>query len=102
VFDPIAPRAPTVFGRSTDAYLTWYEPKPEWQALVAAPDPYQLRSAGFDYVYYDIRYWESLTSQTQALLQSPCVMLVEQVDGYRSENDLRTDFRRLVDVRNCK
>jgi hypothetical protein len=102
VFDPIPSRAPTVFGRSTDAYLTWYEPKPEWQALVAAPDPYQLRSAGFDYVYYDIRYWESLTSQTQALLQSPCVMVVEQVDGYRSENDLRTDFRRLVDVRNCK
>ncbi|KAF0109315.1 MAG: hypothetical protein FD146_359 [Anaerolineaceae bacterium] len=102
VFDPIPPRAPTVFGRFTDAYLTWYDPKPEWQVLVAAPDPYQLNAAGFDYAYYDIRYWESLTPQAQKLLQSPCVVLVKQVDGYRGENDLRADYRRLVDIRNCK
>ena len=27
--------------------------------------------------------------------------LVDQVDGYRSENDYRKDFRRLLDIRAC-
>lgn len=102
IFDPIPPRATTVFGRFTDAHLTWHEPKPEWKELVAAPDPYQLNAAGFDYVYYDISFWENLSPEYQALLGSPCVVQVEQVDGYRSENDLRADFRRLLDIRNCK
>jgi hypothetical protein len=102
VFDPSPSRAPTVFGRFTDAYLTWMDPKPEWQELVAAPDPYQLQAAGFDYVYFDIRYWENLSPENQALLESPCVVLVKQVDGTRSENDLRADFRRLLDIRACK
>jgi hypothetical protein len=30
------------------------------------------------------------------------VVLVKQVDGYRGENDLRADYRRLSDIRNCK
>jgi hypothetical protein len=102
VFDPIPPRATTVFGRFTDAQTTWHEYKPEWKALVADPDPYLLRASGFDYVYFDIGYWESLSIKYQTLLESPCVSLVKQVDGYRSEDDLRPDFRRLLDIRTCK
>lgn len=102
VFDPSPSRAPTIFGRFTDAYLNWYEAKPEWQELVENPDPYALRAAGFDYLYYDIRYWELLGPQEQVLLDSPCLVLVEEVTGYRSETDYRADYRRLVDLSNCK
>jgi len=75
---------------------------PEWQALVESPDLYKVQAAGFDYIYYDIKYWENLSTQSQALLESPCAILVQEYTGYRSETDYRTDFRRLLDVRNCK
>jgi hypothetical protein len=102
IFDPDPNRAPTVFGRLTNAASSWNTMTPEWQALVDSPNPYKIRAAGFDYIYYDIPYWESLTPQTQALLQSPCVILMQEYTGYRSETDYRTDFRRLLDIRNCK
>lgn len=102
VFDPSVFRAPTVFGRFTDSSPTWYLQSPEWQALVDSADPVRIRAAGYDYMYFGIDYWERLSSAQQALLQSPCVRQVAEVDGIRSENDYRKDFRRLLDVRNCK
>jgi hypothetical protein len=103
VFDPKPFRATTVFGRFTNAYSSWWEaPKPEWQALVDAPDPYRLHAAGYDYAYYDIGYWNSLPKKYQELLQSSCVKQVQQVDGYISETNYGKDFRRLVDISTCK
>lgn len=102
VFDPDPNRAPTVFGRFTNAASAWYVMTPKWQALLESPDPYKIRAAGFGYVYYDIRYWENLSPQSQTLLESPCAILVQEYTGYRSETDYRPDFRRLLDVRNCK
>ncbi|MBO9367990.1 MAG: hypothetical protein J7555_04460 [Chloroflexi bacterium] len=101
IFDPIPPRAPTLFARPTNAYVDW-RPKPEWGEWAANPDPYRLRAAGFDYLYFDKPYWESLTPPQQAAFQQACVRLVEEWNGYRSETDFRKDFRRLLDIRECK
>ncbi len=101
VFDPIAPRAPTIFARPTDAYVDW-RPKEEWLALVANPDPYALRAAGFDFVYFGIEYWESLTPAQRVALEQPCVKPVDEWKGYRSPTDFRKDFRRLLDIRSCQ
>ena len=102
VFDPSTFRAPTVFGRFTDSSPTWYARSPGWEALVDAPDPIQLHAAGFSYMYFDRDYWEALTPEQQSALQASCVKQVAQVDGIHSEKDYTKDFRRLLDIRDCK
>jgi hypothetical protein len=102
VFDPYPTRAVTVFGRYTDSNETWYVPKSEWDKLAAAPDPFALHAAGFDYIYFGIEYWENLPPAYQSALQATCVRLVDERTGYRSEKDYRKSFRRLLDIRACE
>jgi hypothetical protein len=102
VFDPSVFRAPTVFGRFTNSSPTWYLQSPDWQALAAGPDPYKIRAAGFDYMYFDIDYWNGLAPAQQSALKNICVKQVAQVDGIHSEKDYTRDFRRLLDITDCK
>ncbi len=97
VFDDIASRPGTIFGRKTDSGITWYESKPAWEALVNAPIPADLHAAGFDYVYLDQAYWDSLGTKYQQLLQAPCVRLVKQYDWEGPPSD----FRKLLDIQSC-
>lgn len=102
IFDPNVFRAPTVFGRFTNSSPTWYVQSPEWQALVNDPDPLKIRAAGFDYMYFDSDYWNILTPAQQSALKNSCVRQVAQTDGIHSEKNYTKDFRRLLDVKNCK
>ena len=102
IFDPTVYRAPTVFGRFTDSSPSWYQTSPAWQALASAPDPFKIHAAGFDYMYFDGDYWDNLTPAEQALFKVECVKQVAQVNGIHSEKDYRKDFRRLLDVHDCK
>ena len=102
IFDPTVYRAPTVFGRFTDSSPSWYLKSPAWLALMNAPDPYKLRAAGFDYMYFDIDYWNSLTPPEQSLFNASCVKQIAQVNGVHSEKDYAKDFRRLISIRSCK
>lgn len=97
IFDPIASRSPTIFGRPTDSHITWYEEKPEWAELVEFPNPIDLKAAGFDYAYIDYRYWDQLDPEYQQMLQAPCVHLVEEYKEKRTH-----EFRRLLDIRECQ
>lgn len=101
VFDPDPRRVVTVFGRSTDSMTSW-TPKPEWTALMENPDPYKLNAAGFDYVYFGIDYWESMSPEIQQKLQDTCVQVMDEVQGIRAPDDYRKDFRRLLDISACK
>ena len=96
VFDPSPSRAPTVFGRATDSSLTWFDEKPAWQALAAAPDPVKIKAAGFDYIYLDNIYWGNLDFASRDLLNGPCVKVVQEY-----ENSMR-ETRRLLDIRACR
>ncbi len=103
VFDPVPVRAVTVFGRYSNSYDTWYVPKTDWEALVAHPDPHVLNRAGYRYVYFGIYEWEEQwDAVARALLQDPCVKVVDQVNGIRAPDDYRKDFRRLLDISACK
>jgi hypothetical protein len=102
VFDPVVFRAPTVFGRFTKSSPTWYARSADWIALRDMPDPVRIRAAGFDYMYFDRDYWDGLTAAQRASISVPCAREVAQVDGIRSEQDYRKDFRRLVDIQACK
>lgn len=101
VFDPDPRRVVTVFGRGTDAMTSW-NPKPEWIALMEDPDPYALQAAGFDYLYFGADYLEFLSPEAQAKLQDACIKLVDEVQGIRSPEDYRKDFRRLLDITACQ
>ncbi|MCJ7433954.1 MAG: hypothetical protein MUO77_10750, partial [Anaerolineales bacterium] len=101
VFDPNPLRVVTVFGRATDAMTSW-TPKDEWAALVDNPNPRALHAAGYDYVYFGIEYWDELSKEDQSGLQDACVKVVDEVQGIRSPEDYRKDFRRLLDITGCK
>lgn len=101
VFDPDPVRGVTVLGRYSFSSNTWGQTRPEWDELLAAPDPYALRAAGFSYVYYSIAYWEQLDPQVQEALSSSCVKTVDRADGFRSERDYRKDYRILLDIKSC-
>lgn len=101
VFDTLPARAVTIFGRFTDSNETWYVPKASWIALAQNPFPRDLRAAGFDYFYYSQINWESFSPEVQSALEDPCVKLVVQADGIRSD-DLRKSWVRLVDLRGCE
>lgn len=101
VFDPNPLRVVTVFGRATDAMISW-TPKDEWAALADNPDPRALHAAGYDYVYFGIEYWDELSKDNQKGLQDACVKVVDETLGIRSPDDYRKDFRRLLDITGCK
>ncbi len=102
VFDTLPARAVTIFGRFTDSNETWYVPKQSWIRLAQNPFPRDLRAAGFDYFYYSLINWESFSPEVQSALEDPCVKLVVQADGIRSDTDFRKSWMRLVDIRACK
>jgi hypothetical protein len=97
IFDPTASRSPTIFARATNSHITWYSEKEDWQNLVTIPDPYAIRTAGFDYIYLDKNYWDHLDGDYQKMLQDPCVIVVDEV--YRTRYP--EDFRKLLDISAC-
>ena len=99
VFDPDPSRGMTIFGRQTNALIVWGVEAPAFKALLENPDPYQLSTAGYSYVYADKDYWKLYA----ALWEQPCVNVLKTVDGAKlSHDEFIPDFRRLADISGCK
>jgi hypothetical protein len=99
ILDPESSRAPSIFGRQAESLIHWGVNRPEYEALVANPDPYQLNAAGYSYVYADKEYWK----QYDAQLSQPCVRLLDTVEGVREARaGVVPDFRQLADISACK
>jgi hypothetical protein len=96
VFDPEPYRSPTVFGRPSMGFNTWWDATPQWAALRKNADPAQLASAGFHYAYFDNRYWREIGAAGQKRMSAACVRLVDEY------NDDQGNFRRLLDLEKCK
>jgi hypothetical protein len=98
VFDPLGPRATTIFGRPTRSNDTWYRPNAAWSELLVQPEPHALRQAGFDYVYTDKDYYK----EHAEWLGQPCIILIQEVSGSKQQfNGTVPDYRRLLDIRAC-
>lgn len=95
VFDSVPHRAVTLFGNSARAYNTIYEPMPEWEALVADPNPEFLANAGYDYIYIERAYWVSLSTEQKKSFQHPCI------DVMLEEHQLDGDYRILMNISAC-
>ena len=96
VLDSMPERAITVFGRASHSRPKIYEYYPDWQALIASPDPATIARTGYTYVYMDQAWWGKLTASQQEAFSQGCVNLVYEDTASGST------FRRLYDVRLCK
>jgi hypothetical protein len=97
VLDRIPERSVTIFGRISRASSGIYTPLPDWEALIADPNPTQIAAAGYHYVFMDRVWWDHLAPTQQAVFQQPCIDII---DERKQSGD--TDYRLLVDVSACK
>ena len=95
VLDSIPERSVLLFGRPSFAAQDVYKRSPQWQALVANPDPAAVAAAGYSYVYMDEGLWKKATPAVQQAYEQPCVQLVAEMKL------LGTQFRRLYRVKSC-
>ncbi len=96
VLDTRPERAVLLFGRASFAARDVYKRAPEWQALVANPDPASVASRGYSYVYMDDGWWQGLSPELQAAYAQPCVRLVTELDFTAGQ------FRKLYNVAACR
>ena len=96
VFDPVYPRAATIFGRPARSSKTLGETLPVWNSLEENPDPYQLKAAGSDYLYVDLKYYTKYTN----LIQQSCARLIDKVQDKNGAQIV--DARYLWQVTDCK
>ncbi len=97
VFDNNYPRAATLFGLPIKSSKTMGETLPEYNAFHGNPNPIALSSAGYGYIYTDMKYWQL----HQELFDQACVRLLGEVEQISNDGRL-LDFRRLVDISACK
>ena len=97
VLDRVPERSVAIFGRISRAHSGIYDPLPEWEALIADPDPAQIAASGYGYVYMDRVWWDSLSPVKQNNFIQPCVDIVDE----RKQNE-GADYRLLVYVNNCR
>jgi len=96
VFDPIPYRSAVLFGKPTNAGLTWFDMKPEYDAMFNNPDMQSMLKSGIGYIYTDRAYIDSLPSDVSKRFNQACVVILE---------DLKDDFgsqRVLMDIRACQ
>ncbi len=96
VFDPVYPRAATILGRPIRASKTMGENLPEWDALNENPNPFNLKAAGYDYLYVDLKYLNKYTK----IIQKDCAVLVDQVQD--KNNGKIVDARYLFSISDCR
>ncbi len=96
VLDNTPERAVTIFGRAAATSSDIYKPLPVWETMIAAPDPYTLRTYGFSYAYITKAYWDSLPPPNRQQMMDPCVRLVHE------ETDASGDYRKLLDLKSCQ
>ena len=95
VFDPVYPRAATVLGRPIRSSKTMGETLPEWNALSQHPDPYQLKSAGYDYLYVDLKYLNKYSN----FIQQDCAKMIDSVQD--KNGTVVVDGRYLYQLSGC-
>lgn len=95
IFDPVYPRAATIFGRPIRSSRTMGETLPEWNTLKDKPDPSLIHQAGYDYLYVDLKYLEKY----RKLVTADCAQPLDSVETI--DNGSILDGRYLFDVSGC-
>jgi hypothetical protein len=96
VLDSSGWRAVTVTGRLTRSAADSYTMLDAWAELRAYPDVREVVLQGFDYVYIDRYWWDSMPEDAQGSYSAPCVLLLDE----RYDNGAN-GARWLYDISNC-
>jgi hypothetical protein len=96
VLDSSPWRAVAVTGRLTVSSSDSNEVLPSWQSLVADPVVGAVRQAGFDYVYMDSEWHDSMPGGARQSYEQPCVRPLAEVHGNGSNGS-----RWLYDISRC-
>lgn len=96
VLDSHSWRAVAVTGRPTRSAVDSSRPLDSWSDLTAAAEAGRVARAGFDYVYVDTWWWESMTEGVRASYLAPCVARTAEMHDNGANGS-----RWLFDVRAC-
>ncbi|MGH2628534.1 MAG: hypothetical protein ACRDHY_18005, partial [Anaerolineales bacterium] len=96
VLDSHSWRAVVVTGRPTRSAVDSSLPLDSWNDLRAAPEAGRVARAGFDYVYVDTWWWDSMAEEIRAAYLAPCVARAAEAHDNGSNGS-----RWLFDVRSC-
>jgi hypothetical protein len=97
VFGPLG--ATTILtGHLTGQLLNEARPGTTWQELSDAPSLASLRSAGYDFLYIDSRWWDDFSPEVLAAagLDAACVTTLAEV-----WDNSHVNYRRFLDLRSC-
>lgn len=96
VFDPEPIRSAVLFGKPTDAAITWFDYKPKFKSTFNNPNPVEMKNDGYGYVYTDRAYLKSLPDEVAKRFDQACVqILADYKDDFGAE-------RILMDIRDCQ
>jgi hypothetical protein len=95
VFDPVYPRSATILGRPIRSSITMGENLPEYLALLNHPDPFDLKDAGYDYLFVDLKYF----TKYQDVIQQECARLMDKVED--KNGGKLVDARYLFSIADC-
>ena len=101
VFDLTGYRGQTLFGRLSIDTIDGFT-KSQYLPYQKNPNPYDLRKAGFGYIYLDKRYWDHLSVSDQQALYPSCAHVMNRMEKMNSATGELSDFRVLIDITNCK
>ncbi len=90
-------RAVPITGRLTRSSAGSYETLEEWETLQAQPLLEQVVASGFDYIYIDSNWWESMGAAARDSYEDPCVQLVQE-----AHDNAQNGSRWLFDLSACK
>lgn len=96
VLDSHSWRAVAVTGRPTRSAANSSRTLDSWSDLTAAPEAGRVARAGFDYVYVDTWWWDSMAEGVRASYLAPCVARTAETHDNGANGS-----RWLFDVRRC-
>ncbi len=97
VLDILPYRSVALFGWPVRAFGDVYRPYPEWETLIANPDPQAVAAAGYDFVYMDEEWWRHVPVSVQQDYETK--KCVRRLGG---EGSPPAAWRALYDVRRCR
>jgi hypothetical protein len=96
VLDSNSWRAVALTGRLTRSAADSSTLLASWRELTASPEAERVAAEGFDYVYVDTYWWESMAEGARRSYAEPCVGLVAEM-----HDNAANGSRWLYDVRGC-
>ena len=96
VLDSRTWRAVPITGRLTRSAADSYVELNSWADLVAFPDVHKVSDAGYQYIYVDEFWWDSMQEDARDSYSNPCVKVIQELHD-NAENGSRW----LFDISEC-